>query len=104
MKNAENLHLSNTSSNQEYSFVPASSFGNFESNYISQGSNPNFVKINFGGSFGSEEQNKTNVVTNDSFRYPGSSNSESQPNVNFSSDSFGRPSQAGISYSPYEEA
>jgi len=60
------------------------------------------VKINYGGSFGNEEQGKTNMVTNDSFRYPGSSNSESQPNVNFSSDSFGRPSQAGYAYSPYE--
>lgn len=104
LRNAENLQFSNTSSNQEYHFVPASSFGNFESNYNSQGSGSNFVKINFGGSFGTEEQGKTNLVTNDSFGYPGSLTSESQPNVNFSSESFGRPSQAGLSYSPYEEA
>jgi hypothetical protein len=94
MKNAGSLQFSNTSSNQEYSFVPASSFGNLENNSIVQSDNfrttsgDNYTRIQFmGGSFGnSDDHLKTNPITNDSLRhYAGSINSESTTNVNFSS-------------------
>ena len=94
LKNAESLQFSNTSSNQEYSFVPASSFGNLESNYIVQSDNfrtssgDNYSRIQFmGGSFGnSDDHLKTNLITNDTLRqYAGSINSESTTNANFSS-------------------
>jgi hypothetical protein len=55
-----------------------------------------------GGSFGNSDENVKNATTNETFRqYSGSINSESTTNVNFSSESFGRPSQPVGFSSPY---